>query len=118
MTAPAWTDISEGELYRQQAEFCKGMAHPKRIYILTLLKGGEKSVNDLSLLTGIPQANLSQHLALMRRLGLLRSHRRGMNVYYRITDTRIVEACELVHETIAQRLKNSKEILESVSPVR
>ena len=106
---------AEAELYRLQAEFCKGMAHPKRIQILRVLKGGEKSVNDLAKVTGIPQANMSQHLSLLRQLGLLSTRREGTNIYYSISDHRIVEACELVRSCIGDRLKKSQIVL-AVAP--
>jgi ArsR family transcriptional regulator len=103
---------AEEELYELQAEFCKGMAHPKRIYILNALKGGEKTVGELVRLTGIPQANLSQHLALLRQLEILQTRRDGSSVYYSITDPRVVEACELVRKSIGERLKRSRVVLE------
>ena len=102
---------AEEELYRMQAEFCKGMAHPKRIQILRVLKSGEKTVNDLAKLTGIPQANTSQHLALLRQFGLLNTRRDGTSIYYSISDHRIVEACELVRSCIGERLKKSQIVL-------
>ena len=104
---------SEEELYRLQAEFCKGMAHPKRIFILSLLKSGERTVNELAGLARIPQANLSQHLAIMRQLGLLSARRDGPRVYYGIADHRIVEACELVQGAIGERLRKSRIALEA-----
>lgn len=99
---------AEEELYRMQAEFCKGMAHPKRIHILRTLKGGEKSVNELAKLTDLPQANVSQHLALLRQFGLLQTRRDGTNIYYAIADPRIIEACELVRSCIGERLRRSQ----------
>jgi len=99
------------ELERLQAEFCKGMAHPKRIQILRILKYGEKSVGELARLTGVSQANLSQHLALLRQFGLLRTRRDGSSVYYSIADRRIVEACDLVRACIAERLRKSQTVL-------
>ncbi|MDG6902125.1 MAG: winged helix-turn-helix transcriptional regulator [Nitrososphaerota archaeon] len=102
---------AEEELYRLQAEFCKGMAHPKRIHILRTLKTGEKTVNDLAKLTGLQQANVSQHLALLRQVGLLTARREGTSVYYSIGDPRIVEACELVRSCIGERLKKSQMVL-------
>lgn len=102
---------AEEELYRLQAEFCKGMAHPKRIRILRTLKGGEKTVTELSKLTGIPQANVSQHLAILRQFGLLQARRDGTNIYYAISDHRIVEACELVRNCIGERLKKEQLVL-------
>ena len=102
---------AEEELYRLQAEFCKGMAHPKRIQILRTLKTGEKTVNELARLTGIPQANMSQHLSLLRQIGLLSTRRDGTNIYYSISDPRIVEACDLVRSCIGERLKKSQMVL-------
>ncbi len=102
---------AEEELYRLQAEFCKGMAHPKRIQILRTLKGGEKTVTELAKTTGIPQANMSQHLSILRQFGLLNTRRDGTNIYYSISDPRIVEACDLVRTCIGDRLKKSQLIL-------
>ncbi len=99
---------AEDQLYRLQAEFCKGMAHPKRIQILNALKGGEKTVGELTRLTAISQANVSQHLALLRQLGLLETRRDGTNIYYAISDRRVIEACELVRSCIGERLKRSQ----------
>ena len=106
---------AEEDLYELQAEFCKGMAHPKRIYILSLLKDGAKSVNELAALTGIPQANLSQHLSILRKLDILQTRRVGSSVYYSISDRRVVEACELVRGSIGDRLRKSKLILQITS---
>ena len=103
---------AEEDLYELQAEFCKGMAHPKRIYILTLLKDGEKTVNELARLTRIPQANLSQHLAILRQLEILQTRREGSSIYYSISDHRVVEACELVRGSIGERLRKSRLVLQ------
>ena len=106
---------AEEELYRLQAEFCKGMAHPTRIHILRALKQGEMPVNELAKAVGVTQANASQHLAILRQFGLLRTRRDGSTVYYSIADHRIVEACELVRSCIGERLRNSQMVL-SVPP--
>ncbi len=107
----ASSERAEEELYRLQADFCKAMAHPKRIRILRMLKGGEKTVNELARMTRIPQANVSQHLALLRQTGLLQTRRNGTNIYYSIADHRIIEACELVRSCIGERLKKSQMML-------
>ena len=98
---------AEEELYRLQAELCKGMAHPKRIFILSVLKDGEKTVGELGKLTGISQSNLSQHLTLMRQIGIVQTRRSGPNVCYSIADYQIVEACELVRKAIGQRVRRN-----------
>ena len=93
------------ELFRVQAEFCKGMAHPKRILILHLLKEGEKTVTQLEEITGIPQANLSQHLAFLRQQGLVKARREGNMVFYSLADKRVAEACELIRQVILGRMQ-------------
>jgi DNA-binding transcriptional ArsR family regulator len=98
-----------------QADFCKGLSHPKRIQILNILKRGDRTVNELVEMTGIPQANLSQHLGILRHLGILQSHRDGLNIYYGIADKRIVEACDLVREAIAERLMRSQVALSATT---
>jgi ArsR family transcriptional regulator, virulence genes transcriptional regulator len=90
------------------------MSNPKRIHLLRILESGEKTVAELEKLTGLPQGNLSQHLALLRQLGLLKSRRAGLNVYYSISDPRIVEACNLVRGCISERLRRSQVMLAQV----
>jgi ArsR family transcriptional regulator, virulence genes transcriptional regulator len=101
----------EEELTRLQAEFCKGMAHPKRIQILRTLEMGEMSVGELARETGMRQANLSQHLSILRQFGLLEARRSGAVVNYAITDRRVVEACNLVRGCIAERVRRSQSVL-------
>ena len=98
----------EDELARFQDDLCKGMAHPKRMKIIMALESGEKSVNELARLTGVPQANVSQHLALLRQLGVLSTRREGTRIYYSVADPRIAEACELVRSCAGERLKRSQ----------
>ncbi len=100
------------EIYEIQAEFCKGLAHPKRILILNLLKHGELSVSELVKMSGIPQANLSQHLGFLRQQGVLTARRAGMNIYYSIADKRIIEACDLIREIINDRIRRAQSLLK------
>ena len=94
-----------GGLNQLQADFCRGMAHPTRICILEALRSGERTVNELSRLAGVTQANTSQHLALLRQFGLVATRRDGTSIYYSLSNPKIVEACELVKSCIEERLK-------------
>ena len=99
---------AEEELSRLQADFCKGMSHPTRIRILKSLEGGEKTGNELANLVGVTQANASQHLALLRRMGLLSTRRDGTSIFYSIGDRRVVEAYELIRSCIEDRVRKSQ----------
>jgi len=52
-----------------QADFCKAMAHPVRLEIIDRLKRRPHQVHELSTAIGVGQANLSQHLAVLRARG-------------------------------------------------
>ncbi len=91
-------------IYDLQAEICKILASPKRIEILTALKDGEKTVSEIIEILGIPKANASQHLALMKIKGILNSRREGVNVYYGIANPKVVQACGLMREVLSDLL--------------
>jgi len=74
----------------------KAMSHPVRLQILQLLSQAERPVGELAELLGIGQANLSQHLNLMKDKGLLTSRRAGNQVFYRLRDNRLMGLLALV----------------------
>lgn len=110
----AKTDDFDRELSKRQAGFFKALAHPKRVGLLRALMDGEKSVMELMKLIGATQSNTSQHLAVMRRFGLIQARRSGSNVYYSIGDRRIVDACELVRVCVSERMPKTSVVLASV----
>lgn len=74
----------------------RALADPKRLCVLETLAGGELSVSDLSTTVGCQVPNMSQHLAVLRSAGLVRSRRDGNTVFYRLADTRVLEAYRLI----------------------
>ena len=87
-----------------QAEICKTLSSPIRIEIISALKEGEKSVTELIDIVGISKANVSQHLALMRLKGILKSRREGVNIYYSIVNPKVLQACSLMKEVLSDLL--------------
>lgn len=80
------------------ARCLKAMAHPTRLMIIQLLSESEQSVGILEKLLGISQANLSQHLNLMKDKELLTSRRAGNQVYYRLRDNRLMGLMALMQD--------------------
>lgn len=70
-------------LYEIKAELFKALGHPARIRILELLADGEIPVRDLLADTGMESSHMSQHLAVLRRAGVVASRREGNAVFYR-----------------------------------
>lgn len=103
-------DSRGNEVLSLQAELCKSLSDPKRLQIIQELRGGEKAVSELAGILGLKQSNTSQHLAVLRRIGVIAPRKEGNAVYYRLADVKIAEACDLVHEVIADQLRRSQRL--------
>lgn len=73
-------------LYVQFARIGKALASPHRLELLDLLGQGPRPVEDLARETGLPFANVSQHLQTLRRARLVDAEKRGLFVTYRLAD--------------------------------
>lgn len=94
----------EKSIYELQAEVCKVLSSPKRIEIINALKNGERTVTELVDILDTPKANVSQHLAVMRLKGILKTRRDGVNIYYSIAHPKVIEACVLMKEVLTELL--------------
>jgi DNA-binding transcriptional ArsR family regulator len=84
---------------QQAAAMLKCIGHPVRLQIIELLdRDGEQNVTAIYEALGIEQAVASQHLNLMRDKGVLAGRRDGVNVYYRIDDTRVTRVIDCIHD--------------------
>ena len=79
----------------------RALADPKRLCVLETLAAGERSVSELSREVGCQVPNMSQHLSVLRRAGLVAARRDGTTVYYRLADPTVLEAYRLL-QTIAR----------------
>jgi len=78
------------------AERFRTMGEPTRIRILERLQTGEASVRELAEHVGSSQQNVSKHLAMLARAGIVGRRKVGTFVYYRITDESVFAICEQV----------------------
>lgn len=81
----------------EASELLKALSHPSRLITLCLLAERERSVGELAALLGARDSTISQHLALLRRDGLVRSRRDGQTIWYAIAS----EPAQRVLETLA-----------------
>lgn len=93
------------DFYCLHSELCKTLANDKRQMILGALRDGELSVSRLSEATGIPQANLSQHLARMRAHGVVLARREGTAVHYSIANQKLIQAFDLITEVMQETME-------------
>jgi ArsR family transcriptional regulator len=97
-------------LYELHASICHTLSNPKRLEVIDCLRDGELPVTKLAELTEISQANLSQHLAIMREKGIVIGRREGINVFYRLSNPKIIHACDLMREVLLERLAEDAEL--------
>ncbi|MDO9096990.1 MAG: metalloregulator ArsR/SmtB family transcription factor [Candidatus Methanoperedens sp.] len=96
------------KIFEMHAEICKVFTSPKRLEIINLLRDGEKTVNELAEQAGVPQANISQHLTVLRQNNVVTTRREGANVYYKIANPKILQACDLMREVLIEKLTENE----------
>jgi DNA-binding transcriptional ArsR family regulator len=87
-----------------QATLLRTLASVHRLRIIHLLGRGPLEVRDLEAELGLPQATVSQHLSVMRGVGLVSATRDGRAVRYALTDPEILAACDLMRSVLVRRL--------------
>jgi len=107
-------DESKIQLFQHQASICKTLADAKRLMILHELRDGEMSVGQLTSGLGLPQSNVSQHLAILRERGIVTTRRDGTTIYYKLANPKIGEACDLVREVLADQLSQNQVLVRSL----
>ena len=101
----------EEQLDRLQADLCRVLAEPTRLKLLSLLGEKPRAVKDLVEATGERQAKISQHLTIMRKLGIVWAQRVGTEVHYSLADPRILEACRITRDVLLQQLRQQANLV-------
>ncbi|MCC9625806.1 metalloregulator ArsR/SmtB family transcription factor [Thalassospira sp. MA62] len=84
---------------REAAELLKTLGNEWRLMILCSLGSEEKSVGTLETELGIKQSALSQHLARLRREGLVKTRREAQTIYYSLANPDIMKVINVLQET-------------------
>jgi DNA-binding transcriptional ArsR family regulator len=95
---------AENEIEVIQASLLRTLASVHRLRIIHLLGRGPREVHELEVELGLPQATVSQNLAVMRGVGLVTATRDGRTVRYELTDPEILAACDLMRGVLVRRL--------------
>ena len=95
------------EALAQVAAYFQALSEPTRLQILNLLRQREYNVGELAQACGYTAANISRHLSLMTKQGMVSREGRGTSVYYRLADDSVDALCDLVCGSIARRLEQA-----------
>jgi DNA-binding transcriptional ArsR family regulator len=105
------TNRNEKRLYEKQAEIAKAIAHPLRIAIIHFLKDGEQCVCDIAEYIGSERSNVSRHLSVMVRAGVLEYRKDGLKVIYRLKTPCILEFFTCVSRVLKQQARDNEKLL-------
>jgi ArsR family transcriptional regulator len=100
-----------GELANYTGDFLKTLGHPTRIKILEFLKDGEKCVCDIVPALDLEQSNVSRHLSLLKKEGILDNRKDGLKVIYRIRDNRIFDVINSTIEIMKDFYKEKSQFI-------
>lgn len=102
--SPTVDEQLRAELTELTLRVCKALNDPKRLLILYALADAPRSVSELTELLDAPQANTSQHLAVLRERGLVDTERRGASVIYSLRHPKVIEAIDLLRHIMADEI--------------
>ena len=104
--------MAEDIVVKLTADFFKTLAHPVRLRIIRTLEQGERCVCEIIEELDIEQSNLSQHLSVLKKQGIIDSRKDGQKVIYRIVYKSVLEVVSAAEKTLSEQIGHSQSILK------
>jgi len=101
-------------LFERQAEIAKAVAHPLRIAIIDFLRDGERCVCDIAGHIGSERSNVSRHLGVMVRAGVLNCRKDGLKVFYNLRTPCVADFLSCVVRVLKHQAEESGKFLTSL----
>ncbi len=98
-------------LFSMEAEFFKALAHPTRVRILKHLRESERCVCEFTEDLDIEQSNMSQHLAILRKQGIVSFRKEGLKVIYKVEYPQVYQILELVEDILVSQVNKTLGLL-------
>ena len=102
-------------VYGAKAGLFRVLGHPARVRIVELLRDGERSVGALQSELGLESGATSQHLAALRRAGVVESRRDGTSVFYRAADERVFDLLDAGRALVTRQLEGQQSMLRELN---
>jgi len=106
------------KIFEIQADICKVFTNAKRLEILNTLMDKEMTASELIKKIGLSKANLSQHMSILKSKGVVLSRREGVNIYYRISNPKIIQACDLMREVLLEQLQEKGKMVANLRRIK
>lgn len=105
-------------LYQAKADFFRALGHPVRIRVLELLVQRDQAVYEMLADIGVEASSLSQHLAVLRRTGLIRQQRIGGEVVYSLVVAETAELLRAARSVLHLVLADGEQLIRELDPAR
>ena len=99
---------------QNKSDILKALAHPTRLNILESLREGERCVCEIIDIVDTEQSNTSQHLAVLKKMGILTSRKDGLKVIYRIKHDEILEILDTLENLLKSQIEENYAILNNM----
>lgn len=103
------------DMRRFKAEIFQALAHPTRVAIVEVLRDGELAAAQIMERVQVEQANLSQHLAVLRAKQVVNSRKAGNQVFYAIKHPVLVEVLDLLKRYYQSHLRDTVALLDELT---
>jgi ArsR family transcriptional regulator len=110
ITEPAVEQTAQ-RLLDMKAALVRAVAHPLRLAVVEYLSGGEQCVCDIADHLGAERSNVSRHLALMLKVGVVECRKHGLKVLYSLRTPCIAKFLACVSEALRERLRSEQAVL-------
>ena len=104
-------DVRMKKRYALQARVIQALAHPIRVAIADLLRDGEVCVCDIAERVDAERSNVSRHLALMLKAGVVKTRKDGLQVYYSLRTPCVLSFLSCATRTLERNLKEEARVL-------
>ena len=100
------------------ANFFKVLSEVSRLQIVCSLKTSAKNVGEIVEETGLGQANVSKHLNMLTKAGIVTREQKGICVYYQIANPFLFDLCDLVCDALSAQFQQQHQQLEVLKTLR
>ncbi len=101
-------------IFSLQSQVYKALANPKRLEIIHLLRDQELTVTQMLDMLDLPQANLSQHLMVLREFQIVKTRKDGKAVYYSLAHPNVISASDTLREMLIDQHRDEEGVAEEL----
>ena len=104
----------QNALRRFKADIFQALAHPTRIAIVEMLRDGEIPAGAIFERLGVEQANVSQHLSVLRAKQIVQNRKEGNQVFYAIRSPLLIDVLDIMRQYFQEQLSEARDMLEEI----